>query len=150
MQTITFVVHSAEWLLFLLLSSVIAISLMPRDNPLRELLTCLCRKLAVTIGLAVVAVPVEFIPFVDLAYDVAAPLYLAFSWFGFVKDAIALDSPLRKKQPPAAPVRRSAEPVHMGDVEVIDAVPTRRRLSAPQEQRRAATVHHEDAQDSYF
>ncbi|MBS0448506.1 MAG: hypothetical protein JSR59_21500 [Proteobacteria bacterium] len=83
----------------MLLVSGISVSLLPNDNPLRELLVALSRKLALTLGLAVAAVPTEFIPVVDVLYDIAAPLFLLFSWGGFIKDAIALDSPLRKKRP---------------------------------------------------
>jgi uncharacterized protein YggT (Ycf19 family) len=66
---------------------VVAISFMPDNNPLKRLLTALSYRVMATLGAAVVAIPIEPIPVVDVAYDVLVPLVLIYYWYTFFRDA---------------------------------------------------------------
>jgi len=74
----------------LLVVLVIAVFRMPDTNPLKRLLTALTFKLAARLGVTaaagVLAVPIEPIPGVDLAYDLAVPILLAWYWFTFFRE----------------------------------------------------------------
>jgi hypothetical protein len=69
--------------LALLIVLLIVVALLPRDNPLRQLLGELCRHLAVTLVAGAVAIPIEPIPGLDVAYDTVVPLALLYYWGRF-------------------------------------------------------------------
>jgi len=43
---------------------------MPETNPLKRLLTALCYRLGATLAAGAIAIPLEPIPGIDLAYDI--------------------------------------------------------------------------------
>jgi hypothetical protein len=86
-QIIQTIVYGIVALVALLVALLIAVSMMPKDNPLHQLLAALVRPVAVMVGAGVIAVPVEFIPGVDVIYDIAALIVIALSWFKFFKSA---------------------------------------------------------------
>jgi hypothetical protein len=67
----------------LLVIFLIVVALLPRDNPLRQLLGEVCRHLAVTLVAGAVAIPIEPIPGLDVAYDTLVPIALLFYWGRF-------------------------------------------------------------------
>jgi len=67
----------------LLVIFLIVVVRLPRDNPLRQLLAELCRHLAVTLAAGAVAIPIEPIPGLDVAYDTVVPLALLYYWGRF-------------------------------------------------------------------
>ena len=67
---------------------VIVISRLSPQNPLRQLLNELCRHVAVTLAAGLVAIPIEPIPGVDIAYDTLVPLVLLYFWIKFIWRAI--------------------------------------------------------------
>jgi hypothetical protein len=73
-------IHSIVWLFAIFLAFVVIVSLLPRDNPLRDMLAAVTKRLGVTLAIGVVALPIEFVPIVDMIFDVAAPLGLAWYW----------------------------------------------------------------------
>jgi hypothetical protein len=81
---------------------LIVVSRMPRENPLRQLLGELCRHVAITMAAGVVAIPMEMIPGVDVAYDTLVPLGLVFYWARFV---VRFVTALHNRTPPPSPAR---------------------------------------------
>jgi hypothetical protein len=69
--------------LALLVAVLIVVARMPRDNPLRQLLSELCRHLAVTLAAGAAAIPIEPIPGLDVAYDTVVPIALLYYWIKF-------------------------------------------------------------------
>jgi hypothetical protein len=69
--------------LALLVTVLIVVARMPRDNPLRQLLSELCRHLAVTLAAGAAAIPIEPIPGLDVAYDTVVPIALLYYWIKF-------------------------------------------------------------------
>jgi hypothetical protein len=69
---------------------VIAVFRMADTNPLKRVLTALTFKLAARLGVTaaagVLAVPIEPIPGIDVAYDLAVPILLAWYWFTFFRE----------------------------------------------------------------
>jgi hypothetical protein len=63
------------------------VSKLPSANPLKRLLTALCYRLGATLAAGAIAIPLEPIPGIDLAYDVAVPIALIWYWFTFFRDA---------------------------------------------------------------
>lgn len=57
-----------------------------KSNPLRDLLVSLLWRLGATLGLAVVAPPIQAIPLVDVSYDVGSLILLIMCWIGFFKE----------------------------------------------------------------
>jgi hypothetical protein len=74
----------------LLVALLIAAARLPSGNPLRRVLGALCLRLAAMIGAGLVAIPIEPIPVLDLAYDIAAPLGLLVFWITFFRKAAAI------------------------------------------------------------
>jgi hypothetical protein len=56
-------------------------------NPLKRLLTALCYRLGATLAAGAIAIPLEPVPGIDLAYDVAVPIALIWYWFTFFRGA---------------------------------------------------------------
>jgi hypothetical protein len=71
----------------LLIALIIVVSKLPSANPLKRLLTALCYRLGATLAAGAIAIPLEPIPGIDLAYDVAVPIALIWYWFTFFRDA---------------------------------------------------------------
>ena len=67
----------------LLVVLLIVVARMPRENPLRQLLSELCRHVAVTLAAGAVAIPIEPIPGLDVAYDTLVPISLLYFWIKF-------------------------------------------------------------------
>ncbi len=74
----------------LLIVLLIVVSRMPRENPLRQLLGELCRHLAVTLAAGAVAIPIEPIPGLDVAYDSVVPAVLLYFWIKFAWRVIGI------------------------------------------------------------
>jgi hypothetical protein len=72
--------HSLEWLLAMFLTFLIIVSILPQDNPLRGVLVTVTKRIGATLAVGAIAIPVEFIPFLDIIYDLAAPIGLAWYW----------------------------------------------------------------------
>jgi uncharacterized protein YggT (Ycf19 family) len=86
----------------LLVILLIMVARLPRDNPLRQLLGELCRHLAVTLAAGAVAIPIEPIPGLDVAYDTVVPLALLYYW---IKFAVRVFGILNHRNLPASPAR---------------------------------------------
>ncbi len=74
----------------LLVVLLIVVARMPRDNPLRQLLGELCRHLACTLAAGAVAIPIEPIPGLDVAYDTVVPVVLVYFWIKFAWRVIGI------------------------------------------------------------
>ena len=75
----------AMFVLFIVL--IVIVSKLNDDNPLKRLLSALSYRVAATLAVGTVALPVEFIPGVDALYDIAAPIGLLWFWYTFFRDA---------------------------------------------------------------
>jgi len=71
----------------LLIALILVVSKLPNTNPLKRLLTALCYRLGATLAAGAIAISLEPIPGIDLAYDVAVPIALIWYWFTFFRDA---------------------------------------------------------------
>src|SRR5215469_8998754 len=71
----------------LLVAAVIVVSRLPDTNPLKRILTALCYRLGATLAAGVVAIPIEPIPGIDVAYDIGVPIALIWCWWTFFRDA---------------------------------------------------------------
>ena len=71
----------------LLTALIVVVSKLPDTNPLKRLLTALCYRLGATLAAGAIAIPLEPIPGIDLAYDIAVPIALIWYWFTFFRDA---------------------------------------------------------------
>jgi hypothetical protein len=71
----------------LLISLIVVVAKLPDTNPLKRLLTALCYRLGATLAAGAIAIPLEPIPGIDLAYDVAVPIALIWYWFTFFRGA---------------------------------------------------------------
>jgi hypothetical protein len=71
----------------LLIALIVVVSKLPDTNPLKRLLTALCYRLGATLAAGAIAIPLEPIPGIDLAYDVAVPIALIWYWFTFFRRA---------------------------------------------------------------
>lgn len=70
----------------LLVLLVFVISRLPNDNPLKRVLTLLSYRIGATLAAGVVAVPIEPIPGLDVAYDIGVPLLLLLYWISFFRN----------------------------------------------------------------
>lgn len=77
----------------LLVATVVIVSRLAADNPLKRVLVALCFRLAATLGAGLIAIPLEPIPGVDLAYDIVAPIVLALYWISFFARALRKPPP---------------------------------------------------------
>ena len=83
----------------LLVIFLIVVARLPRENPLRQLLAELCRHLAVTLAAGAVAIPIEPIPGLDVAYDTVVPLALLYYWGRFAWRVLAHSRAKGVRQP---------------------------------------------------
>jgi hypothetical protein len=74
---------------------LVVVSRLSADNPLKRTLVMLCYRVAATLGAGVVAVPLEPIPGIDVAYDIAAPILLVLYWLSFFIK-LARPAPVKK------------------------------------------------------
>jgi hypothetical protein len=102
-QIVQAIIYGIVALVALLVVLLIALSRMPKDNPLHQLLGALVRPVGVMVAAGVVGVPVEFIPGIDVIYDIAAVVLIAFSWLKFFKTARGIWPQLLSKVAAAAP-----------------------------------------------
>jgi hypothetical protein len=65
---------------------LVVVVLRMESNPLREILTSLLWRLGATTGLAVVGVPLQPVPAVDVTYDLGGSIILFLYWLGFFRD----------------------------------------------------------------
>src|SRR5215813_840591 len=70
----------------LLVALIVIVSMLPADNPLKRTLTALSYRVGATAAAGALAIPIEPIPGLDVAYDVGAPLFLLWFWYRFFKD----------------------------------------------------------------
>jgi hypothetical protein len=71
----------------LLVVLVVVISRLHAENPVKRMLTLLSYRVGATLAAGVVALPVEPIPGVDVAYDIGIPLLLILYWLSFFRNA---------------------------------------------------------------
>lgn len=67
----------------LLVVLIVIVSRLSADNPLKRVLVMLCYRLAATLGAGIIAVPLEPVPGVDVAFDVGASALLILYWLSF-------------------------------------------------------------------
>lgn len=72
----------------LLIVLLVVVSRLSPQNPLRLLLKEMCQHVAVTLAAGLVAIPIEPIAGVDVAYDTVVPLALLYFWGKFIWRAI--------------------------------------------------------------
>lgn len=108
MDILTAVTHIfADLLIFvgflavLLVVLVIAALRLPAGNPLKRVVTALCFRVAATLGAGIIAIPVEPIPGVDVAYDAVAAVGLAIYWLSFFVAAARIVFETEKRRRPA-------------------------------------------------
>jgi hypothetical protein len=77
----------------LLVVLIVVVSRLPADNPLKRVLVALCFRVAATLGAGVIAIPLEPIPGIDVAYDVVAPVLLVIYWLSFFVTAFRSPRP---------------------------------------------------------
>jgi hypothetical protein len=107
METIAHIIdtilYSIVALVALLVGLIIAVSLMPKDNPLHQLLAALVRPVAVMVGAGVFALPLEIFPPIEGLYDIAALIVIGLSWLKFFKSAREIWPQLLSNAAAAAP-----------------------------------------------
>jgi hypothetical protein len=93
----------------LLVVLVVMVSKMPDTNPLKRLLTALTYRVGATAAAGALAIPIEPVPGLDAAYDVAVPILLIWYWFTFFRDVFFRDgwrtAPTSPSSAPQAPHR---------------------------------------------
>jgi hypothetical protein len=80
---------------------VIAIARLPSDNPLRRILQALSLRIGAMLGAGAIAIPIEPIPGLDVVYDIAAPLALAYFWITFFRQAAMIWKSAKRLPEPA-------------------------------------------------
>jgi hypothetical protein len=68
--------------LFLLL--IVLVRFLPR-SPWRDILDAISKRIGVTAAVTAVSIPVDFVPGVDVAYDVVSLIFLIWYWFRLIK-----------------------------------------------------------------
>jgi hypothetical protein len=87
---------------------IVTVSKMPDSNPLKRLLTALTYRIGATAAAGALAIPIEPIPGLDAAYDVAVPLLLLWYWFTFFRDMFFRGGRRTSRVAPSAPRGRLA------------------------------------------
>jgi hypothetical protein len=88
----------------LLVGLLIAIARLPDTNPLKRLLTALSFRIGATAAAGALAIPVEPILGLDMAYDIGVPLALIVYWLSIFKDVRQF---LTRAPKPSSPVHPS-------------------------------------------
>jgi hypothetical protein len=65
---------------------IVVISRMPPDNPLRQVLVALTRRVAATWGLALIDIPASTLQPIGDLWDVGTLIFLAYYWYTFFRD----------------------------------------------------------------
>jgi hypothetical protein len=86
-QIVEAIIYGIVALVALLVVLLIVLAKMPKDHPMHQLLGALVRPVGLMVGAGVVGIPVEFIPGIDVLYDIVAVLLIAFSWLKFFRTA---------------------------------------------------------------
>lgn len=68
--------------LFIIL--IVLVNFLPR-SPLRDILGAVSKRIGVTAAVTVIAIPVDFVPGVDVAYDVISIMFLVWYWYRIIK-----------------------------------------------------------------
>lgn len=102
-QIIETVVFGIVALVALLVVLIIAVSFMPKENPLRQLMAALARPVGVMVGTGVVSLPLDIFPPLEGVYDIAALIFIIFSWLKFFKVARGILPQIFSHAPSAAP-----------------------------------------------
>jgi hypothetical protein len=84
----------------LLIVLLVVIARLPNDNPLKRILTALSYRVGATAAAGALAIPVEPIPGLDVAYDVGVPIVLILYWLSFFWN---LGGGAKSKVPPPGP-----------------------------------------------
>jgi hypothetical protein len=88
---------------------VVTVSKLPDTNPLKRLLTALTYRVGATAAAGALAIPIEPIPGLDAAYDVAVPVLLLWYWFTFFRDVVFRDGWRTAPASPPSPPRGRPE-----------------------------------------
>jgi hypothetical protein len=67
----------------LLIGLIVAVAKMPHDHPLKRVLTALSYRVGATAAAGALAIPVEPVPGLDVAYDIVVPVLLLIYWVSF-------------------------------------------------------------------
>lgn len=70
----------------LFIALIVIVSMLPEDNPLKRILSALSYRVGATLAVGTIALPIEWITGIDVVYDVAAPIGLAWFWYIFFRD----------------------------------------------------------------
>jgi len=73
---------------------VVLIAYLP-NNPLKEVIAALAKRLGTTAAVTALAAPIELIPGVDVFYDVAGALFLVWYWATLFKAVADIAAPRR-------------------------------------------------------
>jgi hypothetical protein len=82
----------------LLIALIVVVSKLPETNPLKRVLTALCYRLGATLAAGAIAIPLEPIPGIDVAYHIGVPIALIWYWFTFFRNARRTVSDLRAQR----------------------------------------------------
>jgi hypothetical protein len=82
----------------LLIALIVVVSKLPETNPLKRVLTALCYRLGATLAAGAIAIPLEPIPGIEVAYDIGVPIALIWYWFTFFRNARRTVSDLRAQR----------------------------------------------------
>lgn len=63
---------------------LVLVNYLPR-SPLRDILGAISKRLGATVAVTTIAIPVDFLPGVDVAYDVLSFVFLVWYWFRLVR-----------------------------------------------------------------
>jgi hypothetical protein len=70
----------------LLIALIVSIAKVPHDHPLKRVLTALSYRVGATAAAGALAIPVEPIPGLDVAYDIVVPVLLLIYWVSFFRN----------------------------------------------------------------
>jgi hypothetical protein len=102
----------AMFALFIVL--IVVVSKLPDDNPLKRILWALSHRVAATVAVGAVALPMEFVPGLDALYDIAAPIGLVWFWYTFFRDLYRGTRPGQSRRP-AIIIEQKARSVRTSD-----------------------------------
>jgi hypothetical protein len=85
LQIVEVLVAGVVILAFLLVGLLVAISFMPKENPLRQVLAALTMPVGTMLAVGALGIPIEAIPGIDALYDLAGVVLIAFTWFKFAR-----------------------------------------------------------------
>jgi hypothetical protein len=98
-----FIIVCAFALLALFVVLLVVVSKMPRDNPLRMILSALSHRVGATAGLMIVDPVATGLPVVGEVFDLATIALLVYYWFTFFKQLVVM-----VRQSPAGHAESSA------------------------------------------